>query len=80
MVSKRWSAVTRATLFCVTLVVTLGSLAIYGELVALKPPGSANAFLWVAVPPASWVFMAIVVPMAALISGRLSRRGTGAKF
>jgi len=39
MVSKRWSLVTRATLYCVTLVVTLGSLAIYGELVVLRPPG-----------------------------------------
>ena len=78
MVSKRWSVVTRATLYCVTLVVTLGSLAIYGELVVLRPPGSANAFLFVVVPPASWVFMAIVVPMAALISGKLSRRGAGA--
>lgn len=74
IVSKRWSVITRATLYCVTLVVTLGSLAIYGELVVLRPPGSANAFLFVAVPPASWVFMTIVVPMAALISGRLSHR------
>jgi hypothetical protein len=77
MVSKRWSVVTRATLYCVTLVVTLGSLAIYGELVVLRPPGSANAFLFVVVPPASWVFMTIVVPMAALISRRLSRQGAG---
>jgi cytochrome c-type biogenesis protein CcmH/NrfF len=53
-------------------------LAIYGELVVLKPPGSPNAFLFVAVPPASWVFMTIVVLMAAFISGRLSRRGAGA--
>ncbi|HEV8482076.1 MAG TPA: hypothetical protein VGV87_00850 [Blastocatellia bacterium] len=52
MVSKRWSVVTRATLYCVTLVIALGSLAIYGELVVLKPAGSANAFLFVIVPPA----------------------------
>ncbi len=78
MVSKRWSVVTRATLYGVTLVVTLGSLAIYSELVVVRPPGSANAFLFVAVPPASWVFITIVVSMAALISGRLSRRGASA--
>ena len=42
MVSKRWSVLTRATLYCVTLVITLGSLAIYGELVVLRPAGSAN--------------------------------------
>jgi hypothetical protein len=78
MVSKRWSALTRVTLSCVTLIVTLGSLAIYAELVDLKPAGSANAFLYVVVPPASWLFMTMVVPMAALISRRLSRRGDGA--
>ena len=75
MVSKRWSVVTRAALYGVTLVVALGSLAIYSELIVSKPPGSPNAFLFVAVPPASWVFITIVVPMTAFIAGRLSRRG-----
>jgi len=70
MVSKRWSVVTRTTLYCVTLVVTLGSLAFYGELVVVKPPGSANAFLFVVVPPGSWLLMTIVVPIAAFISRR----------
>jgi hypothetical protein len=78
MVSRRWSVVTRATLYCATLFDALSSSAIYGKLVVLRPPGSANAFLFVVVPPASWVFMTIVVPMAALISGRLSGRGAGA--
>jgi hypothetical protein len=78
MLSKRWSVVIRGTLYCVTLVVTLGSVAVYSELVVLRPPGSANAFLFVAVPPASWLFMTMVVSMAALVSGRLSRRGAGA--
>jgi hypothetical protein len=77
IVSKRWSVLTRATLYCVTLVITLGSLAIYAEIVVVRPAGSANAFLFVVVPPASWVLMTIVVPMIALISGRLSRRGAG---
>ena len=78
MVSKRWSVLTRATLYCVTLVVTLGSLAIYGELVDLRPPGSANAFLFVAVPPVSLAFITIMVGIAAFISVRLSRQGDGA--
>ena len=75
MVSKLWSVVTRATLYCVTLVITLGSLAIYGELVDLRPPGSANAFLFVAVPPITLLLITIVVPMAAFMSGRSSRQG-----
>ena len=77
MVSKRWSVPTRATLDCVTLVLALGSLATYGDLVS-RPTGSPNAFFFVAVPPASCLLMAIVVPIAALISRRLSRRGAGA--
>ena len=78
MVSKRWSVLTRATLYSVTVVITLGSLAIYGDVVVVAPPGSANAFVFVAVPPASWLFMTIVVPIAALISRRGSHRGAGA--
>ena len=71
--SQRWANITRATLYCVTLILTLGSLSAYGNLI--KPPtGSARAFVFVAVPPASWLFMVIAVPIAALISRRLSRR------
>ena len=76
MVSKRWSFVTRATLYCVTLVVTLGSLATYGDLF-LRPPGTAAAFFFVAVPPASWLLMTIVGAIAALRARRLSHRGAG---
>ena len=74
LVSKRWSVATRMTLYWTTLIVTLGSLAIYGDLVHVKPAGAANAFLWVIVPPVSWAFAAIVVSMAA----RVSQRGTAA--
>ena len=77
MASMRWSALTRWTLYCVTMIVTLGSLAIYGNWIDLRPPGSANAFLFVAVPPLSLLFIILVVPMAGFISGRLSRRSNG---
>jgi hypothetical protein len=73
IVSKRWSVLTRVTLYCVTLIVSLGSLAIYGEWINVRPAGSANAFLFVAVPPVSLVFITIIVGIAALRSGRLSR-------
>jgi hypothetical protein len=73
VVSKRWSVLTRATLYTVMLVLTLSSLAIYGY-VALGPPRPKTAFVFVVVPPASWLLMAIFVPMAALISGKRSRR------
>jgi hypothetical protein len=72
-VSKRWSVFTRAALYGVMLAVTLGSLAIYG-VVALGPPRPKPAFVFVLVPPASWLLAAIIIPIAALISDRLSPR------
>lgn len=77
VVSKRWSALTRAALYSVMLILTVGSLAIYGD-VALRPPRAKAAFVFVVVPPASWLLIAIVVAIAALISRRQSRRGDGA--
>jgi hypothetical protein len=71
-VSKRWSVLTRSALYYLTLIVMLGSLAIYGEWVHVKPRGSANAFLFVIIPPASLIFIAVVVSITALISGRRS--------
>jgi len=73
-VSKRWSVARRATLYCVMLIVALGTLAAYGEWINFRPPGSANAFLFVAVPPVSMLFVA-VIPIIAFLSGRQSRRG-----
>ena len=73
MVSRHWAAFTRATLYCLMLVLTLGSLGIYvGD--ALGPPTTA---VYVGVPLASWLLIALVVPIAAFMSGRLSRRGDG---
>jgi hypothetical protein len=77
VVSKRWSDLTRATLYSVTLVLTLGSWAIYGALVF----GLLRAkigFVFLVVPAASWLLIAVVIPMAAMIAGRLSRRADGA--
>jgi len=73
--SRHWRNSTRVTLHVVMLAVAIGSLLIYGGLVDVKPAGSANAFLYVAVPPASWVLAAIVLGGAAFLSGRSSRRG-----
>ena len=75
LVSQRWSVLTRAALYGVTLVITLGSLAVYGRII-LPPAGSPNAFVFVVVPPGSWLLMVMVVPLAAFISRRLSPRGS----
>ena len=74
MVSKDWSVLTRATLYGVVLVLTVTSLAIYGD-VALGPPRTKTAFLFVVVPPASWLLIAITISTAARISrGRSKQR------
>jgi hypothetical protein len=77
VVSKRWSVLTRAAPHSVMLVLTFGSLAIYGD-VALGPPRAKTAFAFVVVPPASWLLIAMALLIAALISGRRSRRSDGA--
>jgi hypothetical protein len=75
VVSKRWSVLTRATLYSVAPVLTLGSLAIYGD-VAFGPPRATPAFAFLVVPLASWLLIAIAVPVAAFISRTLARQGT----
>jgi hypothetical protein len=73
LASKGWPAFTRTTLYSLMLVLTLGSLAIYAD-VAFGPPRPKPAFVFLIVPLASWLLMAIVVPIAAIISGRRSSR------
>lgn len=76
IVSKRWSVLTRATLYGLMLILALSSLAFYGDVVLRPRP--QPAFLFLVVPLGSWLLMMIVVPIAALISARLSSRGAGA--
>jgi len=75
--SVRWSVVTRTTLHWMTLVITVGSLAIYVHRV-LRPPRTTGAFVFVAVPVASCLVAAIAVAVAALLSRRSLPPGSGA--
>jgi predicted dienelactone hydrolase len=72
LISKQWSTLTRAVLQGLSLILMAGSLAIYGNMIA-APPGSKLAIPFLLVPLASWVLLALVIPIAALISCRLSR-------
>jgi hypothetical protein len=76
IVSKAWSAITRMTLYIVTIVLAVCSLAVYG-IVALGPPRAKTAPVFVVLPPASWLIAGIAVLIAALISGRRSRLDDG---
>jgi hypothetical protein len=72
LISKRWSVLTRVTLHVVMLIITIGSLANYANMVS-APPGSKIALPFLVVPLGSWLLITIVFPMAALLSRRLSR-------
>lgn len=78
VVSKRWSTPTRATLYSMMLILPLASLADYG-VDAWRQPRTQAAFVFVVVPPASWLLMAIVILMAIYRSVRLSRRSLHSK-
>jgi hypothetical protein len=74
--SKGWPVRARVTLYSVTVVLALGSLATYGYR-AWRPPKAQAAFVFIVIPLASWLLIAIVAT-AAHLSGRLSRRGDNA--
>ncbi len=63
IVSKRWSVITRATLYGVMLILTLISLAFYGDVVWRPRP--QPAFMFLVVPFGSWLLMTIVISIAA---------------
>ena len=68
LVSMRWPVLTRATLHGVMIVITLVTLAVYGQVVFSTE--SPRAFAFVFVPLASWLLMTIAVGIAALVSRR----------
>ncbi len=72
VVSKHWSALTRVTLHGLMLLLAAGSLTIYENMVS-TPTGSRLAFPFLVVPLGSWLLIAVIVPLAALLSCRLSR-------
>ena len=54
MISKRWSILTRGMLYGVMLMITVGSLAIYANMVS-APSGTKLAFPFLVVPLGSWL-------------------------
>ena len=65
--ARGWPPVSRAILYVVTLVVSVGSLALYYS-VAFGPPRTQPAARFLMVPLGAWVLMAIAVPIAARMS------------
>lgn len=67
--AKRWTSLTQNVLYCVILMVSAVSLAIYGYQV-IWPRQSTPAFYWVAVPLASGLLAIIVVAIGVFSSRR----------
>ena len=72
--SDKWPEMIRTVLHVLTLAVTVGSLLIYAGTIDLKPAGSANMFLFVTVPPASWMGMVMGLLVATLVQRSRTRR------
>jgi len=71
--ARRWPALARAALQAVTLIFVLGSLAIYSKVAF----GNANlklGFVFLMVPLASWLLIAVVAA-TGVAAGRRSRGG-----
>jgi len=69
LLSRRWSQHTGLTLYIVTLIVTVVSLAIYVDDNIAHRTARA-AFVWVAVPPASVLVSVIAVGIAMVMDKR----------
>jgi hypothetical protein len=66
--SDRLTQTVQTTLYILTMGLALASLAIYSRLIDVKPAGSPNTFLFVAVPPVSMLVIAVAMFIAAVRS------------
>ena len=69
--SRSWASIVQTALHWVMVLVGVGSLAIYG-IVALGPPRPKPAAWFLIVPLASWLFIGIVLRIAASRARRSS--------
>jgi uncharacterized membrane protein YsdA (DUF1294 family) len=69
LMARRWAPSTQAALYWVTLLVTVASIAIYAD-DAVAHRTAHPAFVYVAVPPASWLASVVAVGVGAWIARR----------
>ena len=72
--SGRWPDAVRAVLYFLSIAVAAGSILIYTRMIDLKPAASANTFLFVTVPPATWMVIVMVLLIATLVHRSRTRR------
>ena len=60
-ISNRWSVTTRVALYCLMLLLSVGSLVSYSG--AFSQPGMKPAFMFLVVPLVSWLLVAAGIPI-----------------
>ena len=65
-ISNRWTGVTRASLYMLMIVLTIGSLVAYSG--ALTPLETKPAFIFIVTPFVSWFLIVTVIPIAQRLS------------
>ena len=72
VVAKRWAMSTQKTLYSIMVLTTACSLAVYGSLV-LGTLRAKNGFIFLVVPSATWLLIAIAFGLAVLMRRRIRR-------
>jgi 4-amino-4-deoxy-L-arabinose transferase-like glycosyltransferase len=67
--STRWPVPGRTTLHVVTIVLALGSLVVFG-VDSVRPFSPHTAFLYLVVPPATWLIATMAIALAAMTARR----------
>ncbi len=65
VIYKRWSFLTRKTLYWLTLFVAIGSLVFYS---AFNKPGTQRTFMFLIVPFISWLLIIIAIVVTQSLS------------
>ena len=72
VISKSWSVFARSALYCLVVVLTLGSLLYYGGVLSFH--GAKPAFAFLFFPFISWILLVILILLIERFSGRLSNK------
>jgi peptidoglycan/LPS O-acetylase OafA/YrhL len=67
--STRWPVPSRTTLHVVTIVLALGSLVVFA-VDSARPFSPHTAFLYLVVPPATWLIATMAIALAAMTARR----------
>jgi biotin transporter BioY len=67
-ISKRWTVLTRVTLYWLMIVLTIGSLISYSG--AFSPLVTKPAFKFLVIPFISWLLIVTVIPIVSRLSNK----------